>query len=397
MKNIFKLPDLGEGLQEAEIVEWHVTEGATVAADLPLVSVETAKAIVDIPSPRRGRIHRLYGRPHDLVHLGDPLVEFEDDAPQPGAAQGDSAQGDSAQGTAHAGAAAPAHASGDAGSVVGQVRGPATVLREPPLPTGGAGFAAKATPAVRALAHRLDVDLGIVTPSGPDDMVTVADVERVARLLKESGPLEPLRGVRRSMARAMAQAHAEVATVTVCDDADIDAWVVRHDVSPRLVRALCAGCRAEPALNAWYDARAMGRRLLAKVDVGIAIDTADGLFVAVLRDAGHQGRAGLRAGIDGIRRAVQGRTIAPEDLRGYTITLSNFGTFAGRYADPVVIPPTVAILGAGRIRDTVVAVGGQPAVHRILPLSLSFDHRAVTGGEATRFLAAVMVDLGQPE
>lgn len=366
---LFKLPDLGEGLAEAEIVKWYVAAGDEVKRDQPLVSVETAKAIVDIPSPYTGRVQRLYGQPGDIIHTDDPLVEFD----------------------------IGKEARAEAGTVVGRVAVGREVVKEPVSPIGRAALGAKATPAVRALAHRLNVDLSIVTPTGPDDMITAADVQRVARILSEVGPLEPLRGVRRSMARAMAQAHAEVVAVTISDDADIDAWKPGTDVTLRLIRALAAGVRAEPSLNAWYDSPNLGRRVLKRIDLGIAVDTPEGLFVPVLRDVGNRDPADLRKGLDAIKQAVRARKIPPEELRGYTITLSNFGTLAGRYADPVVMPPTVAILGAGRIRPEVVAAEGVPVVHRILPLSLTFDHRAVTGGEAARFLAAVLADLERAE
>jgi 2-oxoisovalerate dehydrogenase E2 component (dihydrolipoyl transacylase) len=376
--NIFKLPDLGEGLVEAEIVEWHVATGDEVKEDQPLVGVETAKAIVDIPSPRSGRIAKRYGEPGEIVHVGDPLVEFE------GAGETLTP-------------APPAARREDQGSVVGHMQVGGKRIEERAAAVGHAAPGVKATPAVRALAHRLGVDLSIVTPSGPDGMVTVADVQRVAKILAEVGPLQPLRGVRRAMAHAMAQAHAEVAAVTVSDDADIEAWRPNEDVTLRLIRAIAAACKAEPSLNAWYDSRAIGRRLLDKLHLGIAIDTEDGLFVAVVRNADSRSRAELRRALDELKRKVRERSIPPEELRGYTFTLSNFGTFAGRYADPVVVPPTVGILGAGRIRPEVVAAEGRPAVHHILPLSLSFDHRAVTGGEAARFLAAVIRDLQRPE
>ncbi|HEY8519930.1 MAG TPA: dihydrolipoamide acetyltransferase family protein [Gammaproteobacteria bacterium] len=366
---VFRLPDLGEGLQEAEISAWHVAEGDEVAVDQPLVAVETEKAIVDIPSPRAGRIKKLFGKPGDILKVGDPLIELEGEA---------------------------AEAEADAGTVVGRVpRGAETTGEAPSGVPGGAGI--KATPAVRALARRLNVDLSVVTPTGPNDTVTAADVERVARIFKELGPLQPLRGVRRVMARAMTQAHAEVAPVTVSDDADLAAWwPASRDLMLRLIRAIVAGCKAEPSLNAWYDSREMGLRVIEKIDLGIAVDTPDGLFVPVLRDVGRRTPEDLRAGLERLRRDVEARTIPPEELRGYTFILSNFGTFGGRYANPIVQPPTVAILGAGRVRDAVVAVDGAPAVHPILPLSLTFDHRCITGGEATRFLAAVIRDLETP-
>ncbi len=360
---VFKLPDLGEGLQEAEIVKWHVAVGDEVQADQPLVSVETAKAIVDIPAPYSGRIAKLFGTRGDIVHLGAPLVGYD-------------GAGDE-----------------DSGTVVGEVRvGHQVMVDEAAgLAHGAAGI--KATPAVRALARRLALDLAMVTPSGPDGLITAADVQRVAKILAEAGPQEILRGVRRAMAHNMTLARSEIAPATIMDDADIHAWGPDSDITIRLVRAMVAGCRAEPALNAWYDGHAIGRRVLKKIDIGIAVDTPDGLFVPVLRDVSQRDAADLRRGLDAMRADVKARKIPPEELRGNTITLSNFGMIAGKYAAPVVMPPTVAILGAGRIFDQVLAIGGVPAVHRVMPLSLTFDHRAVTGGEAGRFLAAVIADL----
>ncbi|RQQ26134.1 2-oxo acid dehydrogenase subunit E2 [Burkholderia stagnalis] len=368
---IFKLPDLGEGLQEAEIVEWHVKAGDTIDTDQPLLSVETAKAIVDIPSPQAGRIAKLFGLAGDIVHLGTPLVAFE-------------GEGDDA----------------DAGTVVGKVEVGAQVVHDAPAALGagpGGAGAIKAMPAVRALARKLDVDLAMVTPSGADGVITAADVQRVAKVLAEVGPAEVLRGVRRAMAQNMARAQSEVAAATVIDDADIHAWAPRTDVTIRLIRALVAGCRAEPVLNAWYEGHTGRRHVLAKIDVGIAVDLPEGLFVPVLRDVAHRDAADLRAGLDRMRDDIRARKIPPEELRGNTITLSNFGMIAGKYAAPVVVPPTVAILGAGRIHDGVVPVAGAAAVHRILPLSLTFDHRVVTGGEAARFLAAAIADLQAAE
>jgi pyruvate dehydrogenase E2 component (dihydrolipoamide acetyltransferase) len=365
---IFKLPDLGEGLQEAEIVEWHVKSGDEVRADQPLLSVETAKAIVDIPSPQSGRIAKLFGQPGDIVHLGAPLVAFE-------------GEGEDAA---------------DAGTVVGHMEVGQHVVQESPasLTSGvGAGGVIKAIPAARALARKLDVDLSMVTPSGPEGVITAADVQRVAKILAELGPPEVLRGVRRAMAHNMARAQSEVAAATVIDDADIHAWPPHTDVTIRLIRALVAGCRAEPGLNGWFDGHTGRRHVLEKIDLGIAVDLPDGLFVPVLRDVAHRDAADLRGGLERMRADIRARKIPPEEMRGNTITLSNFGMIAGKYAAPVVVPPTVAILGAGRIHEQVVAADGVPAVHRILPLSLTFDHRVVTGGEAARFLAATIADL----
>lgn len=368
----FRLPDLGEGLQEAELVEWHVAEGDEVQADQPLASLETDKAIVELPSPRAGKIARLHASPGQIVPVGAVLVEFTDGADEP----------------------APAEAA-DAGTVVGRMQASEEVIDEQPATVGGGAPGLKATPAVRALARRLNVDLAVVTPSGPDGLITAADVQRVAKLFAELGPLERLRGPRRAMARNMTLAGQEIVPVTICEDADIDAWDEKTDVTMRLVRAIVAGCRAEPALNAWFDSHAVGRRILTKIHLGIATDTEDGLFVPVLHDVGNRSAEDLRRGLDQLKADVRARTIPPEEMRGYTFTLSNFGTIFGRYASPIIQPPTVAILGAGSIRPEVVAVNGEPVVHRLLPLSLTFDHRAVTGGEASRFLKAVVEDLGE--
>lgn len=366
---VFNLPDLAEGLPEAEIIEWHVAVGDKVVVDQPLVSVETAKAVVDVPSPHTGRIVKLHGGPGDFVQTGAPLVEFEGEEEA---------------------------SREDAGSVVGKVEVSEEVVEEKASTVGQGQLGVKATPAVRALAKRVDVDLSIVKPSGRDGMVTAADVQRAAKTLEEVEPLEPLRGTRRAMARNMAMAHAEVVAVTINDDADIEDWAEDVDITMRLVRSIVAGCAAEPGLNAWYDSQAVGRRVLRKIHLGIAVDTADGLFVPVLRDVSNRDSDDLRRGLENLKSDVRARTIPPEEMRGHTFTLSNFGTFAGRYANPLVQPPTVAILGAGRARAEVVASDGEPAVHRILPLSLSFDHRSATGGEAARFLAAVIADLEQP-
>ena len=366
----FRMPDLGEGLPDAEIVAWHVTEGDNVTTDQPLVSVETAKAVIEIPSPRGGRIAGRFGAPGDRIAVGAPLVEFQEGA------------------------------SVDTGTVVGVIPQPRPM--PPPVEAGRSSGAATAasvrvTPAVRALARRLGVDLSTVAPSGNEGQITAADVERAAAAPADLQPhFEPLRGVRYAMARSMAGARDAVAPATLTDEVDIEDWAAGTDVSVRLIHAMAAACAAEPALNAWFDGQRMARRVHTVVDLGIAIDTPDGLFVPVLRDTGRRTMAELRQDLDALRTQVTTRGIAPEAMRGQTITLSNFGMLGGRHAALVVIPPQVAIVGAGRIAPQVVALEGRPAVRRTLPLSLTFDHRAVTGGEAARFMAALMCDLRTP-
>jgi len=459
----FYLPDLGEGLPDATVVEWHVKVGDNIKLDAPLCSMETAKAVVDVPSPYTGKVVKLHGAPGDIIETGAALAEFE---PDPNAKQRAEAE---ATGHHHgpkkpaAGAGTPTPNPDDAddqviasdeggeiaqtgkeredeGTVVGAMVSGNSVHVEQAASIGGV----KAVPAVRALAKKLKVDLSRVSPSGAGGVVTMKDVKDAAangtaalgaaparavpasagrHLALELPPAEPqrgpvslagkpvrtappsqtasgqpeqLKGVRRNMARVMADAHAQVVPTTLVDDADLHAWIGKQDITARLIRAIVAACKAVPALNAWFDGKNLSRTLHPQVDIGIAVDTDDGLFVPALRNADMLDSAGIRTAIKRLRSQVEDRTIPASELSGYTISLSNFGMFAGRYATPVVVPPTVAIIGAGKLGHDVVAVMGGIEVHRRMPISLTFDHRAATGGEAARFLKALLDDLSLP-
>ena len=215
--------------------------------------------------------------------------------------------------------------------------------------------------------------------------------------VEANGQPEQLKGVRRNMARVMADAHSKVVPTTLVDDADLHGWIGKQDITARLVRAITVACKTVPALNAWFDGDALAVTRHPHVDVGIAVDTDDGLFVPALRNADMLDARGIREGINRLRLQVEERSIAASELSGYTISLSNFGMFAGRYATPVVVPPCVAIVGAGKLSHDVVAVIGGIEVHRRLPISLTFDHRAATGGEAARFLKALLDDMALPQ
>lgn len=380
----FKLPDLGEGLPDAEVVEWLVEEGEEVKIDQPLVSMETAKAVVEVPSPFTGKLVKQHGKAGDVINTGDPLADFEveeeaDEAPAPKEGGKDKDEGESER--------------GDTGTVVGAMESSDRVVQERATTAGGV----KAVPAVRALARKMGVDLTRVTGTGKDGTITAKDVKAHAEKAEEMGPMEQVKGTRRTMARSMAQAHAEIVPTTLCDDADIGAWKEGQDITIRLLRALVEACKAEPSLNAWFDGQKVARKLHDQVDVGIAVDTKDGLFVPALRDVGNKDAKTLREGLETLREGVKDRSIPPEELRDYTIMLSNFGVFAGRYATPIINPPCVAIIAAGRTREDVVARDGKPTVTRVTPLSLTFDHRAATGGEAARFLKTLLEDLEKPE
>lgn len=367
----FALPDLGEGLQEAEIIDWHVAAGDHVVADQPLVSVETEKAVVEIPSPRSGRILHLLAKLGDHIKVGAPLVEFEEGA----------------------------HA--DVGTVVGELQVQpehCVATPTPAVPPAPPAAAVKAAPAVRALAASRGVDLAGIAGSGPDGAITREDVMQAAPMRTEGTAREAVRGVRLSMARNMALSRQSIVPATVFDHADVDAWYTpaAADVMLRLIRALAAACAAEPALNCWFDGVRMERELKSRIDLGIAVDTEAGLIVPVLRDAGRQEPVALRRALDALIGATRARTVAPAELKGATITLSNFGAIGGRYACLVIVPPQVAIVGAGRVAPHPVSAPKGAEVHPHLPLSVTFDHQIVTGAEAARFVKAMVEDLERP-
>jgi pyruvate dehydrogenase E2 component (dihydrolipoamide acetyltransferase) len=453
------LPDLGEGLPDATIVEWLVKEGDSVKLDAPLVSMETAKAVVEVPSPFTGKLLKQHGAAGDVINTGAPLAEFELDP------KGKQRAENAAGGHHHApaqpakGAGAPAPDDGDKviasdeggeiqkggtadredeGTVVGAVSSSNEVRTEQVGSVGGV----KAVPAVRAMARKLKVDLARVQATGAGGVVTMQDVKDAAAsgtarpgaapaaapatargampapvaapqrstvsqsgrpmrttppTVAATGQPEQLKGVRRNMARVMADARDRVVQTTIVDDADLHQWLGKQDITGRTVRAIVAACKAEPALNAWFDDQNLSVTRHPHVDLGIAVDTPDGLFVPALRNADVLDARGMREGINRLRAQVEDRSIPPSELTGYTISLSNFGMFAGRYGTVVVVPPCVAIVGVGKLSHDVVAVMGGIEVHRRLPISLTFDHRACTGGEAARFLKAILDDLALPQ
>ncbi len=387
----FKLPDLGEGLTEAEIVEWHVAANDEIKLNQPLVSVETDKAVVEVPSPVTGRVISVHGEAGDVIPVGDVLARFDvpgsedvpssppkdDPAPKPdGKSDGESDGEDEAPG------------------VVGELPASAMVMSDT---TGSAAAAprkqrVKAAPSVRALARELGVDLTRIEGSGPGGRITARDVAG-AGSTPASATEEKLSGPRRAMFHSMTASHSEVALCTVMDDADIHDWESPRDFTPRLIRAMVAGARAEPRLNGTFSAETGVLSRSEDVHMGLAMETPHGLIVATIFNAGKLSLDELRDEVARLKKAGADRTLKPGEVRGYTITLSNIAGGSSRYATPLMVPPTVGILGSGAAREEVVAVNGEIAIRRVLPLSLTFDHRCVAGADASRFLGAVVADL----
>jgi pyruvate dehydrogenase E2 component (dihydrolipoamide acetyltransferase) len=380
---LFKLPDLGEGLPDAQIREWYVAEGDTVKADQPLAAMETAKALVDVPAPYAGRIEKLFGQPGDTIETGNPLVGFE-------------------------GEAEPEALPKDSGTVVGKIEESGKIWVEsdvslsselPPAATSRV----KATPAVRVLARELGIDLNTLTPR-QGDTLTADDVKAAAQSSAQKAatpePLPPgweyLPAVRRAMVMSMTQAHQEIVPVTLTEDVDIHAWEPGQDATVRFIRAIQAACQVEPTLNVHFDGGHLATLPLKDINLGIAVDTHHGLYVPVIKNVAEHSNEELRNTINRFKTQAQDRRIPQEDLRGASIMLSNFGSFAGKYATPILVPPLVSIIGIGKKRDSVVPYEGQIVIHPIVPLSLTVDHRAVTGGEAARFLKALVDALMLP-
>jgi pyruvate dehydrogenase E2 component (dihydrolipoamide acetyltransferase) len=354
-----------------------------------LLSVETAKAVVEVPSPVSGRVKALHGENGQRIEIGAALVEFAD-------------------------------VNADSGTVVGHM--PAVSGDYAAGSLGASGETAKslqriqAVPAARALARSLGVDLATLKGSGNGGLITLEDViasglptaksatprGSTMRPAPQPTPLgdsqvQELKSLRRAMAQSMAMSRDSVMECTVVDDADLRQWRGRDDYTVRVLRAMARACGSVPGLNAWYDGDSQSRRLFEHVDIGLAVDTPDGLIVPVMRDVGRRNAEQLRSELDRLKQAALTRSFSSDELRNFTIMLSNFGMMAGRYASPVVVPPAVCILGTGRTRDDVVAVDGRVEIHRRMPLSLTFDHRVVTGAEAVRWLAALIRDLELPE
>lgn len=385
----FKLPDLGEGLPDAEIHEWHVAVGDHVKMDQPLVSMETAKAVVEVPAPYDGVITKLHGAVGDVIDTGQPLVSFEgeEEAPKEKSKRMSVQEGSD--------------------TVVGSIIVGDTVLEESAsgiMPTQAQDKITRALPVVRLIAKKLNLDLTHIKASGAQGEVTLDDILHIIQSQMGSTPgtplkaavpagYTPLKGVRRSMAQAMALSHQEIAAVTIVDDADIAAWAEGNDITARIIRAIGYACHKEPALNGHFDGKSGSLHLSTAVHLGIAMDSGEGLFVPVIKNAENLEKEALRVLINRYKEEVRARTIPSADLQGATISLSNFGVFAGRYANPMIVPPMIAIVGCGKLREEVKWIKGKCQPHRIMPLSLTFDHRAATGGEGSRFLAAMMEDL----
>jgi pyruvate dehydrogenase E2 component (dihydrolipoamide acetyltransferase) len=428
------LPDIGEGVVEAEVLKWFVKPGDAVAEDQPLVEVMTDKATVTIPSPKRGRVLRLLWKEGDLARVHEPLVELElDTAPaaRPGP-PADAGPGKPAESPVRAAvAAAAAVAAMDPGTHA--TAGDATA---------GTGRRRKAlaTPAVRALARELGVDIDAVPGTGPGGRVSKEDLRsrpgvngrHAAPPAGSQDPAEaavparapspagaggrgvveviPVRGLRRRIAEKMAQSKRTAAHFTFVEQVDVSELVrlkdrmaraaapegVKVTFLPFVVKAAVAALKRFPQLNASYEEEKGEIHLKRWYDIGIATATDEGLAVPVLRGADRRSILDAAREIERLAAETRAGKLRPEDVGGSTFTVTSLGALGGLFATPVLNFPEVAILGIHRIRPTPVVRDGQVVVRDVMHLSVTSDHRVVDGHQAAAFAYEVIRYLEDP-
>ena len=355
----FKLPDLGEGLTEGEIARWLVQEGQEIAEDDPLVEVQTDKTTVEIPSPAAGKVASILVDEGNVVPVGTVLVVIGDGA-TPQAEEQPRAES-----------------------------APSPMLK-PPSPTEPSRL--RATPLIRKIAQELGVDLADVDATGPQGRITEEDVRRAATCPAE-GRREPLRGVRRLIAEHMARAHREVPPVTWVEECDFGAVDLKLLV-PTMLKATAKALQEFPELNA----RLEGDEIvyLDRYDLGVAVQTDQGLVVPVVRGVDTRSLEELDAELRRLAEAARAGTLSAEELRGSTFTVTSAGKLAGLFQTPIVNHPEVAILSLGRIADRPVVRDGEIVVRPVGYVALTFDHRVVDGARAAEFGLAVLRRLEGP-
>ena len=380
----FKLPDLGEGLTEGEIARWLVREGQEIAEDDPLVEIQTDKTTVEIPSPAAGVVARILVEEGQVVPVGSVLVVIGDGAAEAGLSGSELQTVEAGPEPASARPSRPAE--GLSGS-------------EPQSQPRAGDGKVRATPLVRRLAQELGVDLETLAGTGPQGRVTEEDVRRAATpegQTLESVPderREPLRGVRRLIAEHMARAHREVPPVTWVEECDFTEVDLQRLVATTL-KACALSLKEFPELNARLEDEEIV--YLDRYDLGVAVQTEQGLVVPVVRGCDTRSVEELDEDVRRLADAARAGSLRPDDLRGSTFTVTSAGKLAGLFQTPIVNHPEVAILSIGRIAERPVVRDGAVAVRRIGHVALTFDHRVVDGARAAEFGLAVIRRLEGP-
>jgi len=367
----FKLPDLGEGLTEGEVARWLVQEGQEIGEDDPLVEIQTDKTTVEIPSPAAGTVSRILVREGEIVPVGTVLVVIGGD------------------GAVHAPAEPPPRA--EQATAQQQSEKPSNTVLQGKV---------RATPLVRRVAQELGVELEAVTATGPQGRITEEDVRAAAAGAAPPAAApsarerrEPLRGVRRLIAEHLTRAHREIPAVTWVEECDFTEVDVKRLV-PIVLHAAAAALKEVPELNA----RLEGGEIvyLDRYDLGVAVQTDEGLIVPVVRDCDARSLDELEAEVKRLAEAARTGTLAPEELRGSTFSVTSAGKLAGLVVTPLINHPEVGILGVQRIADRAVVRDGEIVVRRMGNVSVTFDHRVVDGARAAEFGLSVIRRLEGP-
>lgn len=422
----FRLPDIGEGLTEAEVVRWLVEVGDEVKVDQAVVEVETDKAVVEIPSPRAGTVLHHGAEPGQTLAVGEILVVIgEAGETWPPAPVREVSSEDVHDLIEESTATQEGMPEAQAPPIVGTLSEEAEELpsRKVEGKTAAALGRVQALPLVRKLAADLGVDLNHVRGSGPEGRITREDVMAAAQAksdepvavppaiglppppVSREGSRRPLSKLRRTIAANMTRSWSEIPHVTTFDEVDATRLLAarralenRHQLpiplEALIIKAVIPALEAHPELNATLE----GEEVIfhPHFDIGVAVDTPDGLLVAVVRAADQRSLREVAAEVGRLAAGAQERTLTPAELSGQTFTVSNIGALGGGFGTPIIPPGTVAILSVGRATEKPVVAGGQVGIAPLLPLSLSYDHRLIDGGLGRRFMAMVQENLGEP-
>lgn len=374
MEKIFLLPDLGEGLAQAVIREWYVKAGETVLIDQPIAAMETDKALVDIPSPFFGKIIKLYGQIDEAIETNAPFILFDIAANEQTSSSSQTVVGsmDHAQRT------------------LGMNTESFDVKTHPRL-----------TPKAWSLLQKYHLsDNFLLEHFSANEIITEDALQSTLNNFgfelsnasdhpQKSG--EGFDSIRNAMFHTISKAHKAVAPVSLFDKADISAWPSNQDFTARVLQALVKAVKDVPIINSHFDASHHSIKTFESVHCGIAMDSEHGLYVPVISNLENLSSTLIREKINYFKNAVKQKSLQKSDTLSPTILFSNFGVFGAKYATPMVIPPMVCIVGVGQCHHEVMMnAQGEIQNARMLPLSISIDHRIITGGEATRFLASLV-------
>jgi pyruvate dehydrogenase E2 component (dihydrolipoamide acetyltransferase) len=414
MSSVFHFPDVGEGIHEGRVVEWLVAEGTAVAEDEALVKVETDKAVVELPSPHAGIVLKIHAAAEATIEVGDPLVtigEAGEEAPEAASDEGSESENAGELPSEH-GVVAPAVPEAAAGSI-----------RRP-----------LATPRTRVLARKLGVELVTIHGSGPGGRITDEDVERAARgetapgvprvaapgqqpvgraELTIDGEVErvPISHLRKVIANAMRASKHTAAHVTHVDEADVTNLMsdyrrlkeaveaktgVKFSLLPFFIKALVTVLKKYPMFNASVDEQAEEILLKRYYNIGIAVDTPQGLIVPVVKDADTKDMVELAREVADLAARARSRELSLDELKGGSCTITNIGPLGGVFATPIINQPELAIVGLHKIQDRAVVVDGEIAIRQMMYLSVSFDHRYIDGADGARFMTDLVELVSEP-